>query len=155
MVSGRKPNLKRRAEIVRLRAGGLSLAEIGRRLGMSKQAVYEALALLRRPVPQRSVACTHCGTHIPSAGALASDADRAICLSCLGSRPDVPFAARLKAFRLAAGLMKAELADRVGVSPMTIHYYESGAREPRWSQMAPLVRVLGPGLVTLGLTETA
>jgi len=155
MVSGRKPNVRRRAQIVRLRARGLSLAEIGRRLGISKQGVYEALVLLRQPARQRSVACAHCGAPIPSPGAIASDAGQALCLPCLGSRPEVPFGARLKAFRLAAGLMKAELADRVGVSPMTIHYYETGAREPRWSQMAPLVRVLGPGLVTLGLTETA
>ncbi len=153
MVSGRKPNVKRRAEIARLRARGLSLSEIGRRLGISRQGVYEAL--LPRPVAQRCVACAQCGAPIPSRGALTSDAGRALCLPCVGSRPDVPFGARLKAFRLAAGLMKAELADRAGISPMAIHYYESGAREPRWSQLAPLVRILGPGLVTLGLTETA
>jgi transcriptional regulator with XRE-family HTH domain len=155
MVSGRKPDVKRRAEIIRLRDRGLSLAEIGRRLGMSKQGVFQVLAVLRQPARQRSVTCAQCGSVIPSPGALGSDAGRALCLACLGSRPDTPFSVRLKAFRLAAGLMKAELAGRAGVSPMTIHLYETGAREPRWSQIASLVRVLGPGLVTLGLTETA
>jgi transcriptional regulator with XRE-family HTH domain len=153
MVSGRKPNMKRRAEIARLRARGLSLAEIGRRTGMSKQGVHEALAFQRRPLTPRDVACAGCHASIPSAGALPSDAGQALCLTCLRRRPNAPFGLRLKAFRLAAGLMKAELADRVGVSSMAIHHYESGAREPRWSQLAPLVRALGPGLVTLGLTE--
>ncbi|HKI34044.1 MAG TPA: helix-turn-helix domain-containing protein [Gemmataceae bacterium] len=155
MVSGRKPNPKRRAEIAGLHARGLTLAEIGRRLGMSRQGVYEALALLRQPMPKRSVPCVGCRAPIASPGALPSDGDHALCLPCLASRPDAPFGTRLKAFRLAAGLMKAELADRVGVSAMTIHHYETGAREPRWRHLAPLVRALGPGLVTLGLTPTA
>jgi transcriptional regulator with XRE-family HTH domain len=154
MASGRKPDLKRRAEIARLRDRGLSLSEIGRRVGISKQGVFEALSRERRTLPLRRVPCSGCRTKIASAGALPSDVGQALCLSCLGGRPDAPFAARLKAFRLAAGLLKAELAHRAGVSSMTIHHYETGAREPRWSQLAPLVRALGPGLVTLGLTET-
>jgi transcriptional regulator with XRE-family HTH domain len=155
MASGRRPNEKRRAAIARLRDRGLSLAEIGRRLGISKQGVSGALALLRRPLPLRGVICADCRAPILSPGALPSDEGQAFCLTCLRCRPDAPFATRLKTFRLAAGLMKAELAARVGLSAMAIHYYETGAREPRWSQVAPLVRVLGPGLVTLGLTESA
>jgi transcriptional regulator with XRE-family HTH domain len=130
----------------------MTLAEIGRRLGISKQGVSAALAKARRPAPRRCVPCAGCAAPIVSDGILPGDEGSAVCLACLGCRPDMPFGARLKAFRLAAGLMKAELAGRVGVSPMTIHYYENGVREPRWRQIASLVGVLGPGLVTLGLT---
>jgi transcriptional regulator with XRE-family HTH domain len=151
MVSGRKPNLRRRAAIARLRARGLSLAEIGRRLSISREGVSQALSQMRRPPRQLSVPCSGCRAPIPSQGALPSDEGRALCLACLASRPEAPFGVRLKAFRLAAGLMKAELAQRVGVSLMTIHHYEAGARSPRWAQLVPLVRVLGAGLVTLGL----
>jgi transcriptional regulator with XRE-family HTH domain len=152
MVSGRKPDVSRRAEISRLRARGLTFAEIGRRLGISKQGVHAVLTKSRQ-LPRRRVPCADCATPIESTGVLPSDEGGALCLPCLVSRPDVSFGARLKAFRLAAGLMKAELAKRVGLSPMTIHYYEAGLREPRWPQIAPFVRVLGPELVTLGLTR--
>jgi hypothetical protein len=43
MVSGRKPNIARRQEAARLRRAGLSLPEIGRRLGITKQAVHQLL----------------------------------------------------------------------------------------------------------------
>ncbi len=152
MVSGRKPNVRRRSQIARLYARGLSLSEIGRRLGVTRQAVHDALVQLRRPRPQRSVPCAGCGAPIVSAGALDSDAGQALCLRCLASRPHAEPGVRLKSFRLAAGLTKAELAQRAGVAPMTIHQYECGAREPRWRRLTPLVVVLGPELLTLGLT---
>ena len=40
---GRRPDLARKANVARLREGGLSLAEIGRRLGITRQAVHAAL----------------------------------------------------------------------------------------------------------------
>jgi DNA-binding XRE family transcriptional regulator len=153
MASGRRPDAKRRAEIARLHGGGLTMAEIGRRLGISRQAVCEALIRLRHPLPLPAVACAGCAAPIASAGALPSDDGHALCLGCLAARPDVPFGVRLKAFRLAAGWTKAQLAERANVTAMTIHHYETGAREPRWRQLAPLVCALGPGLVTLGLRQ--
>jgi transcriptional regulator with XRE-family HTH domain len=151
MASGRKPNLRRRSHIARLHARGLTLSEIGRRLGVTRQAIHDALAQLRRPLPRRSVPCAVCRADIVSAGALATDQGQALCLRCLASRPQAALGVRLKAFRLAAGLTKAELAQRAGVSPMAIHQYETGSREPRWRHLTPLVVVLGPGLLTLGL----
>jgi len=44
---GRQADVARRAEVVRLRAEGLTLAEIGRRLGVSRQAVQLMLARAR------------------------------------------------------------------------------------------------------------
>ncbi len=151
MVSGRKPNLRRRARIAQLHSRGLSLTEIGRRLGVTKQAVHEALTQLNRPLPQRSVLCASCAVAIVSDGALASDLGKALCLSCLAAKPRAALSARLKAFRLAAGLTKTELARRLGVSTMTVHHYETGSREPRWRHLKPLIATLGPGLVTLGV----
>jgi transcriptional regulator with XRE-family HTH domain len=151
MVSGRKPNVRRRSQIARLRARGLTVSEIARRLGVTRQAIHGALAQLRRPLPQRSVPCAACAAPIVSAGALDSDAGQALCLRCLACRPQAALGVRLKAFRLAAGLTKAELAQRSGVTAMAVHQYEAGTREPRWRHLAPLVAALGPGLVTLGL----
>jgi DNA-binding XRE family transcriptional regulator len=101
------------------------------------------------------VPCAACGRDIVSAGALPTDAGSAVCLRCLARRPGAPFAQRLKSHRLAAGLTKAELAKRAAMTHNTVRHYESGAREPRWKHLARLVRVLGSGLVTGGLTETA
>lgn len=153
MASGRKPDTSRRAEMARLRAQGLTLVEIGRRFGVTRQCVRITLRALER---QRnySVRCAGCGKDIPSAGALPSDADSALCLPCLKRHPEAAFADRLKAFRLAAGLTKAELAGRAGMTPAVLRNYERGVREPRWRHLVRLVRVLGPGLVTVGLMET-
>lgn len=42
---GRRPNLQRRQRAVQLRGEGLSLAEIGRRLGVSKQRAAHRIAV--------------------------------------------------------------------------------------------------------------
>jgi transcriptional regulator with XRE-family HTH domain len=154
MVSGRRPDQRRRRQIAHLREQGLTQAEIGRRLGVTRQCVQIMLRAMAR-APVRSVPCAGCGAAIVSAGALPSDAGCALCLPCLAERPATSFARRLKACRLAAGLTKAELAERSGLTPQMMRHYESGAREPRWRVVARLVGVLGPALVTVGLTETA
>ncbi len=152
MASGRKPDAGRRKRMARLRARGLTLAEIGRRFGVTRQCVQGALRALGRK-RSYSVHCSACGRDIASAGALASDAAAALCLSCLAAEPGAPFGRRLKAFRLAGGLTKAEVAARAGLSYQVLRNYERGVREPRWPQLVRLIRVLGPGLVTLGLTR--
>jgi biotin operon repressor len=45
--SGRKPDYERRRLMVRLRAQGATLEEIGRRLGITRQAVSDMLRRLR------------------------------------------------------------------------------------------------------------
>jgi transcriptional regulator with XRE-family HTH domain len=137
--------------MAQLRARGLSLTEIGRRLGVTRQCVQGTLRALARKRTY-SVCCTACGRDITSAGALASDAAAALCLSCLATHPAAPFARRLKACRLAAGLTKAQLAARAGLGYEVVRNYERGVRQPRWPQLVPLIRALGAKLVTLGLT---
>ena len=89
MVQGRKPDLKRWARVERLRKTGLSLAQIGCRLGMTAKAVHRTLRTIEQArVSPRSVPCSACRRDIVSAGALASDRGSALCLACwLGERP--------------------------------------------------------------------
>jgi transcriptional regulator with XRE-family HTH domain len=129
-----------------LRRQGLSLSEIGRRFGVTKQAVHWALGPLRhRPIP--SVRCTGCGRPFVSAGALPDNGAAALCLPCLRRRPRATFGQRLRAYRMAAGLTRAELARRVGVSETAVHSCERDKGTPRPGTLAKLARVLGQELL--------
>jgi transcriptional regulator with XRE-family HTH domain len=140
MVSGRRPDVKRRRQAARLRARGLSLAEVGRRLGVSKQGA----AVLLRPLRQAPVvACARCGAAIVSAGALPSDAGQALCLACLEICPGATHGERLRAFRLAAGLMKLELARKAAMPEMMVRRLEQGRHRPRLTTLHRLARALG------------
>jgi hypothetical protein len=61
--SGRRANPQRRRRAVELRARGLTLAEIGRRLGMTPEGVRLALAACGLPAGRAAVAvsCAGCG----------------------------------------------------------------------------------------------
>ena len=59
--------------------------------------------------------------------------------------PTTPFAFALSRERTAAGLTQNGLAIRGGVERTLILRYESGAKEPSWSTLVRLCRVL-PGL---------
>jgi transcriptional regulator with XRE-family HTH domain len=147
MPSGRKPNLERRGQVLALRDKGLSLNQIARRFGVTKQAIWSLLNSRSQRTAARAVACTGCGTMIVSPGALRRDADSALCLACLDARPQAPFAQRLKAVRLAAGLSRAELAARSGVAPGSLRAYEDGGRKPHRRSAARLARVLGAAVL--------
>jgi transcriptional regulator with XRE-family HTH domain len=78
-----------------------------------------------------------------------------LCLSCLAKKPDAAFGQRLKAFRLAAGLTQKQLSMRSGVPDGIIGGLEQRAhRSPGWTHLVALMKVLGAGLVTLGLEGT-
>jgi DNA-binding XRE family transcriptional regulator len=94
--------------------------------------------------------CRECGATVAAGPAQVRSNGPALCLACLERHPDAPFADRLKAHRLAAGLTLVELARRVGVPFQNLSEYERGAAEPRWRRLARLVAVPGPGLVALG-----
>ena len=140
MASGRKPNQERRRQAARLRARGLSLAEVGRRLGVCKQGAAALLHPLRQPPV---VACARCGAAIVSAGALPRDADTALCLPCLAGHCGAGFGQRVKSFRLAAGLLRKELAREARVRQEMIQRYEQGRNRPRPTTIARLARTLG------------
>jgi transcriptional regulator with XRE-family HTH domain len=71
----------------------------------------------------------------------------AYCLTCLTRHPDVSIGERLKAHRLAAGLLQRELAEGSGVFVARIAAFESGQAVPQWQTLRKLIGVLGVGLV--------
>jgi transcriptional regulator with XRE-family HTH domain len=105
-----------------LREQGLSYAEVGRRLGISKQA---AASLCRATAADEPLP--------PPEG--------------LGLRAGATFGWRLRTCRLLAGLTRGQLARRAGVPRATVEAYEQGDLAPRQSHVGRLARVLGPGLL--------
>ncbi len=147
MPSGRKPNLERRRHVLKLRDRGLTLHEIALCFGVSKQAIWSLLHSRAQRHAARAVACCRCGATIRSPAALQRDEATALCLNCLQVRPEVSFAQRLQALRLAAGLSRAELAGRSGVAPGSLRAYEDGQRSPRYRSVLRLAAVLGNDLL--------
>ena len=120
------------------------MAKIGRRLGISKQAVDSSLKYVPNE-SARCVPCSCCGEPIISPGASPADVKLALCLPCLEQAPNANFAQRLMALRLAAGLTQAELARRAGMTLATVCEYRRNKRKPQQHNLAKLARVL-PGL---------
>src|SRR6516164_768418 len=105
--SGRKADPRRQRLAAVLRARGLTFAAIGRRLGVTPEAARQmALAAAGRPAPPRCASC---------AGPLPMRSRGGRCPACVAADPDAPFAERLRALRLAAGLTGARLAARAGL----------------------------------------
>jgi transcriptional regulator with XRE-family HTH domain len=145
MVQGLKPDEARRQQVRELREHGLTLAQIGLRLGVTSQCVYGLL----RPPKRRIIAprCPVCQGPLPEAGVSGPRDATALCLPCLRQRPHTPFALRLKAVRLAAGLTRAELSRRSGVSAPSLRTYECGGTFPAASALVRLIRTLGSDLL--------
>jgi transcriptional regulator with XRE-family HTH domain len=152
--SGGTPDRRRQHQVTRLRALGLTLEDIGRRLGLSRQLVHHHLKAAGMAVPRRgTVRCCQCGALIATGHHTIEYNRRPLCLACLEEHPDVPFGRRVKACRLAAGLTAGQLAALSGVPAHAIRAVERGGCWPRWERLARLIRGLGPELVTLGLVE--
>jgi transcriptional regulator with XRE-family HTH domain len=139
MARGPKPDLKRLEQARALRAQGLTLVQVGQRLGVTRQAVT---AMLRRP-KRPAAACPGCGAARSRAGVGARGDRAALCLACLGKRPGATAGQRLKAARLAAGLSQAELAARAGLSPHALCECEGGRVRPHERTLVRLAQALG------------
>jgi transcriptional regulator with XRE-family HTH domain len=150
--SGRPPDEYRRREVARLRAQGLLAAEIGRRLGVSRQRIGQLFRAIDR-ARAGSLTCRVCGRAASPPGAAPPDAASVLCLRCLAQCPDVPFAERLRSSRAAAGLRRTELARGTGLTVTTLRGYEDGSRQPHWRHLMPLVRELGLAIVAPGAGE--
>jgi hypothetical protein len=100
MPRGRLPNLKRRQQIAEYRTAGLSLTEIGRKLGISRQRVQFILtyACNTRLVP---VHCAECGIVITQLRGVADNNRSVWCLACLAKRPQATFGQQLSATETA------------------------------------------------------
>jgi DNA-binding transcriptional regulator YiaG len=150
--SGARPDATRRRQVAELRRQGLTLAEIGRRLRMSRQLVHHYAAAAGLTGRRRgTVRCCDCEAVIATGHHTIEYNRDPLCLACLEKRPDVPFSRRLKACRLARGLTADRLATLAVVPPNAVKAWERGECWPRWERLAKLIRVLGPDLVTLGV----
>jgi transcriptional regulator with XRE-family HTH domain len=147
MVRGRKPNEERRRQIAELRQQGLTLAEIGGRLGVSRQCIHIALRSIAKPRVLPAVHCRSCGRDIVSAGLLPEDDGKVLCLACVRQCPETHFGLRLQAYRLAAGLTRSDLARRAGIHNACVTDLERRHRPPTGQTLARLVEVLGPDLL--------
>jgi transcriptional regulator with XRE-family HTH domain len=141
MPAGRQPDPDRCRRVAAVHARGLTVPEIARQLGIRRRRVGHILQVLA--LGPRSVACCRCGVLIVSPGALLRDARQALCLPCLGRAPAAPFGQRLKAYRLAAGLTRSELARRSGLYPASIQRYEDEGSHPEPENLVRLAEALG------------
>src|SRR5262245_30723877 len=98
------PDHRRRARAARLRAQGLTFAEIGRRMGVTHQAARSLVNGHRtgRHDGRPPVLCRECQTELNPAASMKRDHLTALCPDCAS---DASFAERLMAHRLAAGLV--------------------------------------------------
>ena len=146
--SGRRPDEARRQRIQGLRAQGLTLAEIGRRLGISRQAVQGALKGSGLTLPRHGkVCCRACGREVLNGEYRIESNGPVFCRVCLAERPETPFGQRLRSLRLAAGLTQAALAEKAGLAVGSVRDYERGRDEPRWGSLVKLLAVLGHDLL--------
>jgi transcriptional regulator with XRE-family HTH domain len=130
MVQGRKPDLKRRRVMARLRAKGLTYEAIGKRLGISRQAVHHALTTPPRQPVERDRAGlarrlkalrTAAGISRYSLARQATVDYRAICLAEAGR--GWPFRATFERLAKALGVPVAVLT---GEEPLTLSSERNG-----------------------------
>jgi DNA-binding IscR family transcriptional regulator/DNA-binding XRE family transcriptional regulator len=146
MTRGRPPDHARRQRAANLRARGLTLAEIGRQLGVSRQAVFALINYTALPVPC-GVPCSACAVLIPFPAPTATDRPGALCLGCLGRTAGATAGQRLRAYRLAAGLTRADVAWLAGVHRSAAGRAEQDQVGKDTDTLARLGRVLGlPGV---------
>ena len=143
----RKQDVRLRRAVAALRKQGGPAPEIGRRLGVPKQTVYQVFYDLAGVWPNR---CRECEAVLTDRPLALSYTAPTYCLACLAKHPKAPFRHRLRAYRVAAGLKVTELAERSGVAHGTLRAYEAGVRDPEWRTLGKLVAVLGVGLIFVG-----
>jgi transcriptional regulator with XRE-family HTH domain len=133
----------RRQQAAELRARGLTLPEIARKMGCTKQAVHQLLGFNEpAPRPRKIVTCPARGTEVGTAQTTRDHAP-AYCRPCLAEKPRLPLGERLRARRIAAGLSRAALAARSGVSAPGIARMELGAQRPWLVTLLKLAEALG------------
>jgi transcriptional regulator with XRE-family HTH domain len=141
MVQGRLPNLARRQLARTLREQGLTLANIGERMGISHQAVRELIA---SSGPTPDLLCSKCQARIVKTWKFRNESF--ICLACLKAMENPSFAEKLRAYRINQGWPQTRLAKEVDCSRRLIASYEQGVREPTVAMMDRLALALGHGL---------
>ena len=145
--SGRRPDWQRRRQAIALRGQGLTLAEIGGQLHISKQGVSYLLRVAKdRDGRLCPVRCGRCGAAIGRADQRAGLRRPVLCLVCVGDCPGATFGQRLRAHRMAAGLKQGLVARRACIAEKTLIRYEYDRATPPRRILGRLVLVLGPSL---------
>jgi transcriptional regulator with XRE-family HTH domain len=135
---------------LQLRSEGLTLEEIGGRLGCSRQAVWALLGNYgREPVPYGLIRCCHCNRDVVRGSRTLRNNGPVSCLGCLERRRVTRFGERLKAFRVAAGLSQQQVSERTGLATHSLIELERTGRGPAWATLVKLMQVLGGGLATV------
>jgi len=122
-----------------LRAKGHTLAQIAQQVGLSRQAVHNALK--RAWIQNGAAICRHCRTPIPGTDGTKLSTSL-LCSDCLAAFPRVSFAVRLMSLRISASLTQSELAAKTGVSQSLISHAERDNHLPRPEVRARLQSVL-------------
>jgi DNA-binding XRE family transcriptional regulator len=138
---GRPADKQKRATVFKRVAQGRSRRQIADELGVSPEWIRCILAESGLSVSLQILTCRRCKTPIAS-GHKAEQHPRVLCLACLRQEPDLPFAERLRTFRLAHNLSRRQLSARCGLSRAVIGNYERGEGQPT----RPSVRKLAAAL---------
>jgi len=144
---GRKPDFRRRRHAADLRRQGLTESQIAKQLGCTKQNVSQLLRG-QNAEPCYTLHCSGCSCVIAQGPPTLRLNGSAHCLDCLQKLPAPTLGQRLKAYRIAADLTQAELAERIGVQLMTVSCWERDLKTPVWRTIASLITVLGVDFLT-------
>jgi transcriptional regulator with XRE-family HTH domain len=146
---GRPKDQKKRATVLQRAAQGRSRRQIAEELGVTPEWVRSLLAEKGLAVSLQILSCRRCGTAIAS-GHKAEQKPRVLCPACLRQQPELPFAERLKTFRLAQNLSRAQLSARCGLSRAVIGNYERGEGQPARQSARRLAAALHISMALLG-----
>ena len=144
MVHGRKSDPRRIRLLARLRSEGLTLAQIAKQVGISRQAVHTALR--RQALRGGPAICRHCGATIPGTEG-AGHLHNLLCRECLAKFPLISLAVRIVSLRIMAGLTQAELAQATGFSQPLISKVEKDKQQPRRQTRLRLLTFLESAVV--------
>lgn len=146
--SGRCRDWTRVRRAIQLREAGLTYAEIGEQVGLTRQGVHKLLKVARGKVPP-TICCMDCGTIVEPVIVLSPRATELYCPACLLKHPEATFGQRLRAFRLAKGLTREELGKRSGMTGSMMGKIEQGQKRPTALAMWAIARGLGVSVEAL------
>lgn len=126
---GRPADKEIRATVFRLATQGRSRRQIADALGVTPEWVRCLLADHGLSVSLQILTCPRCGKAVAS-GHKAEKNPHVLCVACLREQPELPFTARLKTYRLAAQLSRAQLSAKCGLSRAVLGNYERGEDRP-------------------------
>jgi DNA-binding XRE family transcriptional regulator len=127
--------------VLALASSGRTRQEIADELKVTPEWVRSILAENGLAVSFRILKCERCGTAVAK-GHKAHQGAHCLCEGCVRKQPDLPFAERLRAFRLARNMSRAQLGTRSGLSPAVIGIYERGHGRPNPNTASKLANAL-------------